>query len=182
MDNVIKQVIAEISESLGQIDEAVLPQVVELIANSDRIFLTGAGRTGLCMRAFGSRLMHLGKQVHVLGETTTPSTQPGDLLIIGSGSGKTKGMLAIAEKAVGIGAQILLITTDPKSPLAELAAKRIIIPAPSLNPKSDYGSIQPMGTLFEQSLLVLTDSLILRLMKVLDINVDEMRERHANLE
>ena len=73
------------------------------------------------MRALGTRLMHLGKTVYVVGESTTPSIQAGELLILGSGSGQTSTLLAIAQKAKHQGAKILLFTTNPSSPLANLA-------------------------------------------------------------
>ncbi len=71
------------------------------------------------------------------------------------------------------------------SPLAELADHRIVIPAPSL--KADEGepghtSVQPMGTLFEQSLLILCDSLVLGMMQRTGVNSAQMFKRHANLE
>ena len=43
-------------------------------------------------------------------------------------------------------------------------------------------SVQPLGTLFEQSLLILCDSLILELMQRSGIGAAQMLERHANLE
>ena len=132
------------------------------------------------MRALGMRLMHLGKTVYVVGETITPSILAADLLIFGSGSGRTSGLLSLAEQARRCGAKILLFTTDAASPLAELADHRIVIPAPSL--KEAEGSLQPMGSLFEQSLLILCDSLILRLMQRTGVNAAQMLERHANLE
>ena len=78
------------------------------------------------------------------------------------------------------GAQILLFTTDATSPLAELADHRIVIPAPSL--REAEGSLQPMGSLFEQSLLILCDSLILKLMQRSGVDAAQMLQRHANLE
>jgi 6-phospho-3-hexuloisomerase len=182
MKEEIKQVITELTVSLSQVDEESLARAVDLLEKKERIFVTGAGRSGLCMSAFGNRLMHLGKQAHILGERTTPSAHPGDLLVIGSGSGKTKGLVTAAEKAIELDLEILLITTDLNSPLASLAAHKILIPAPSLDQQSERSSIQPMGTLFEQTLLILSDILILRLMKRLNVSVDEMRQRHANLE
>ena len=131
------------------------------------------------MRALGMRLMHLGKTVYVVGETTTPSIAATNLLILGSSSGRTASLLAVAEMARHQGAQILLFTTDATSPLAELADHRIVIPAPSSLGK---GSLQPMGSLFEQALLILCDSLILRLMQRTGVDAAQMLERHANLE
>ena len=84
-----------------------------------------------------------------------------------------------------MGAKILLFTTDATSPLAELADHRVIIPAPSLKTSQEIRgliSTQPLGTLFEQSMLILCDSLILRLMQRLGVDAAQMSERHANLE
>ena len=49
----------------------------------------GAGRSGLAAKAFAMRLMHLGFNVYLVGETTTPAVQPDDLVIAVSGSGET---------------------------------------------------------------------------------------------
>ena len=59
-----------------------------LIEKKADIF-SGAGRISLIMQAMGTRLMHLGKTVHVVGKSTTPSIRAGELLILGSGSGQT---------------------------------------------------------------------------------------------
>jgi 6-phospho-3-hexuloisomerase len=131
------------------------------------------------------RLMHLGKTVYVAGETTTPSIAATDLLILGSGSGRTASLLAMAEQARRRGAQVLLFTTDAGSPLAELSDLRVVIPAPSFritDETHDSISIQPLGTLFEQSMFILCDSLILRLMQRTEVSAAQMFERHANLE
>jgi 6-phospho-3-hexuloisomerase len=150
------------------------------------IFVAGAGRSGLCMRALGMRLMHLGKTVFVVGETTTPSIATGNLLILGSGSGRTASLLTMADQARRKGAEILLFTTDLTSPLAELANHHVLIPAPSHKTVDDRTrrrmTIQPLGTLFEQSMLIICDSLILGLMQRTGASSEQMSQRHANLE
>ena len=185
MDGIVEQILAEITACLRQVSDASLNQASAWIETAQRIFLAGAGRSGLCMQALSIRLMHLGKTAYIVGAATTPSIQAGDLLILGSGSGQTATLLAIARKAVSQGAKILLFTTEEASPLAELADHRVVIPAPSLNTSSagrGCVSVQPMGTLFEQSLLILCDSITLRLMANLGVDVAQMQERHANLE
>jgi 6-phospho-3-hexuloisomerase len=162
-----------------------LTQAGMLMQAAPRIFVAGAGRSGLCMRALGMRLMHLGKTVYVVGETATPSIRAENLLILGSGSGRTAGLLTLAEQAQRQQAKILLFTTDATSPLAELANYRVVIPAPSLTaPERARGlmSAQPLGTLFEQSLLILCDGIIVELMQRIGIGAAQMLERHANLE
>jgi 6-phospho-3-hexuloisomerase len=185
MDDLIDRVLAEISTCLHLLSADSLTKAGTLMEDSSRIFVTGAGRSGLVMRALGTRLMHLGKTVYVVGDSTTPSIQTGELLVIGSGSGRTPQQIIIAQKAQSQGAAILLFTTDTSSPLAKLADLCIAVPAPSLEDTSkehDLNSIQPMGTLFEQSLLIICDTIILRLMSRTGISVSQMRLRHANLE
>ena len=180
MESMLEQVLSEVTACVRQVPAESLNQAEMLMETAPRIFVAGAGRSGLCMRAFGMRLMHLGKTVYVVGETTTPNIAAEDLLILGSGSGRTTGLLAMAEKVRNQGAQILLFTTDATSPLAELADHQIVIPAPSL--RETEGSLQPMGSLFEQSLLILCDSLILKLMQQSGVDAAQMLQRHANLE
>jgi 6-phospho-3-hexuloisomerase len=185
MDMMLEQILAEVAACVRQVSAESLTRAAELMESSPRIFVAGAGRSGLCMRALGMRLMHLGKTVYVVGETITPSIAATDLLILGSGSGRTTGLLAMAERARSQGAKILLFTTDATSPLAELTNYRVVIPAPSLKTAegiSGLVSVQPMGTLFEQSMLILCDSLILKLMQRTGISAAQMLERHANLE
>jgi len=183
IEPVIEQVVAEVTACVCQVSPESVSQARALMEAAPRIFLAGAGRSGLCMQALGMRLMHLGKTVYVVSETTTPSIAAEDLLILGSGSGQTASLLVIAEQARRLGAKTLLFTTDATSPLAELADYRVVIPALK-DAEGGRGliSVQPMGSLFEQSLLILCDSLILGLMQQSEVSAEQMFERHANLE
>jgi len=185
MDYVNEQILAEVNACVCQVSTESLAQAEALMEAATRIFVAGAGRSGLCMRALGMRLMHLGQTVYVVGETTTPSIAATDLLIIASGSGRTVSLLAIAEQARRHNAKILLFTTDVTSPMAELADHLVLIPAPSFRmTEGERGtvSVQPLGTLFEQSLFILCDSLILSMMRESGVGAAQMFERHANLE
>jgi 6-phospho-3-hexuloisomerase len=185
MDALIGQVLSELEACVSQVSVESLTQALALIESAPQIFVTGAGRSGLCMRALGMRLMHLGKTVYVIGETTTPGIAAKNLLIIGSGSGQTASLLVMARKARSYDAKILLFTTDATSPMAELADQLVLVPAPSLGMNEgerDHLSIQPMGTLFEQSLFILCDSLILRMIRQSGISTSQMLGCHANLE
>ena len=175
----------EIGDCLGKVSVEEVEKALDEFESAPRIFLAGAGRSALGIRGFAMRLMHLGGQAYVVGETTTPSISSKDLLLIGSGSGRTPSLLAAAEKAKEIGAKVVLITIDRNSPIAQLADVAVVIPAPS--PKAAEGateasSIQSMGSLFEQSLFVLLDSCVLLMMRRLSISEEEMFDRHANLE
>jgi 6-phospho-3-hexuloisomerase len=181
----IEQVTVELSACLRHASGDGLLYAATLIESAPRIFVAGAGRTGLVMRAFGMRLMQLGKSVYVVGETTTPSIRGDDLLICGSGSGRTATMLQVSEIAHRQGVQVLLFTTDAASPLADLADHLMLIAAPphkGARAKGSVPSLQPLGTLFEQSLLILGDTLILELMQRLDVDASQMAELHDNLQ
>ncbi len=182
---VARRVAAEVSGCLGVVDSAAVSAAVTAIAQAPRVFLAAAGRSALAIRGLAMRLMHLGRAAYVVGETTTPGLGSGDLLVIGSGSGRTASLVAHAQKARQLGAQVLLLTIDAQSPIAEVADCVVVIPAPS--PKAAPGaagltSQQPMGSLFEQTLFLLCDSLVLLLMERLDRTADDMFGRHANLE
>ena len=83
---------------------------------------------------FWLRLMHLGKTVYIVGETTTPSIRSNDLLVLGSGSGQSAVLVKIAELARQQGAKPPLFTAETISPLSELADYSVKIPAPTLRP------------------------------------------------
>jgi 6-phospho-3-hexuloisomerase len=177
------QILQELSRTLENIEDEAAQKLVDRMLHAKRIFVAGAGRSGLMIRAFAMRLMHAGLDVYVVGETVTPSLMHGDLLIIGSGSGETKSLAAIAEKAKKLGAYVAIVTVSPQSTIGQLADIVLHIPA---SPKESEAkasiSVQPMGSLFEQSLLLLFDSLILQMMEQRNINASSMLGRHANLE
>lgn len=180
----MKRIIREIGQQAEQIDEEQLENLADEILKAQRIFVAGAGRSGFCARAFSNRLMHLGLTVYFVGEPTTPSIQPGDLLIIGSGSGETVSLLAMAGKAQQIGASIALVTIFPQSSIGSHA--KFIVKVPGITPKSNQEnsnqSIQPMGNVFEQLSWILYDTVTIMLMEKLNMGAEEMFTRHANLE
>ena len=183
--NTIAQVTAEIASCLKNVPDEQIEHALEKLEIASQIFVAAAGRSALGARGFAMRLMHLGKVVHMVGETTTPAIVTGDLLVIASGSGRTQSLVAMANHAVQLDVTILLFTLSEHSPIADLADQIVLIPAPS--PKAaevdcQAVSIQPMGSLFEQSLFVLLDCLVLSLMNRQGITADEMFSRHANLE
>ena len=186
-DMIARSILDELRRTLNRISCDEVEALVREVTGAQRIFVAGAGRSGLVMGSFAMRLAQLGRPVHVVGETTSPPIQPGDLLLIGSGSGVTDRLVHYAEKAAETGARVAAATADPDSPSARLADVVVVIPAPT--PKSskatggkEHRSHQPMGTLFEQSLGVMLDACVLLLMARLDETGRSMFDRHANLE
>jgi len=176
-------ILEELARTVQAVDEASVNALIAQIIRADRIMVAGAGRSGLMMRAFAMRLMHLGFNAYVVGETVTPGLGENGLLIIGSGSGETKSLVAMAEKARVIGASVAAITIHQGSTIGELADTIVQVPAASKENTSQMrATIQPMGALFEQTLLILFDAVILQMMSIEQIDNTAMFGRHANLE
>ncbi len=179
----IHLVLKELETTLSDISAGETTAFADAILNAERIFVAGAGRTGLVVRAFAMRLMQFGLTVFVVGDTTTPAIRAADLLVIGSGSGATASLIGMAEKAKAIGASVALVTIFPQSRIGALSDVVVEIPAPAPKASGSHRtSIQPMGSLFEQSLLMFLDLVILELMTRIAKSSDAMFQLHANLE
>lgn len=172
----------EITTTAGALEREELAAVARLVAESRRVFVVGAGRSGLVLRMAAMRLMHLGLEVHVAGDTTTPAIRSGDLLVAASGSGTTSGVVKAASTAAAVGARIAVYTTDPESPLAARADAVVVIPAAR---KTDHGgavSRQYSGSLFEQVLFLASEAVFQSLWDADGTPAEDLWLRHANLE
>ena len=174
------RILEELGRSLGAVGPAA-DALADAVLGARRVYVAGAGRSGLMLRAFAMRLMHLGLTSYVVGESVTPAIGAGDLLLIGSGSGETESLCCMARRCRALGAQLAVVTTNPKSAIAALAETVVAVPAPAKD-AGGTASIQPMGSLFEQTLLLLLDSTALTLMERMGLTGEQMYGRHANIE
>lgn len=178
----------ELDHAVRLVDEGSIRALADKIERAERIFLAGAGRSGLMGRAFAMRLMHTGISAYVVGETTTPGITGRDLLIVGSGSGETASLVSMAKKAKSTGASVAAVTINPDSSLGALSDLIIKLPgavkdrSAKTGTETAAGTIQPMGSLYEQTLLVFYDAVILQLMKLKGLDTAGMYGNHANLE
>ena len=172
-------VLEEIARVLPRIDEDSSKQLCREIARAKRVYITGVGRSAIMVKAFGQRLMHLGFEVHCADEITAPAIGRGDLLVVCSGTGRTLLPIYMARRARRFGARVAAVTARPRSRLARIAHFLVEIPAP-LEP--GRRTRQPARSLFEQSLFLYLDSVILTLMRDLRIPGSRIRRRHANLQ
>lgn len=156
--------------------------LIPILQQAPRIFVIGAGRSGLAMKAAAMRLMHLGCTTFVVGETTTPAIRSGDLLLAASGSGTTSTIVNAAKKAAAAGATIITLTTTSQSPLANLSTHVLIIPAAQKQDFHGTLSQQYAGSLFEQFLLLFMDAVFQTLWAQDGTPAEELWTRHANLE
>lgn len=175
-------ILDEVRSTLAQVDESQLQTAAAALTDAERVFFHGAGRSGLALKMAAMRMMHLGLTVYVVGEVVTPAIREGDLLVTASGSGTTAGVLHAAEVSKKSGARILAITAAPTAALAQLASALITIPAATKQGTDRTSSQQYAGALFEQSVLLLMDTLFQFLWQKSGATAAELWSRHANLE
>lgn len=188
MDNAVDiglTILKELDGSLRQIDKRQAEDFVDAILAAEKVFVAGCGRSLLMIRGLAMRLMHMGFEAYVVGETVTPAIGPGDLLIIGSGSGETGTLTVMAQKAKKAGAKLALVTIYPESTIGVLADYIVqIVAATTKGDRESVKSIQPGANMFEQSLLLFGDASMIRIIErchIVEGNKSLMK-RHANLE
>jgi 6-phospho-3-hexuloisomerase len=160
-----------------------------ILAHKDegRIFLLGAGRSGLVASAFAMRLMHLGLTVHVIGEVVTPAVRANDLVIVVSGTGETRQVNEVVNIAKHEGTKIAAVTSNKDSSLGTLADVVIVISGRTETDDTSFVerqvtgtsiSFTPLGTLFEINVMVFLDSVIAGLMEALGKKEKDLERRH----
>ena len=182
--DLVDAMLADLARALHAVNPAEIDALQAALLSADRIFIAGKGRSGLQMRAFAMRLMHLGLTVHVVDDVTTPAIVAGDLLLIGSSSGRIASLLRHIDTARAAGAALATLAGNLDSPIAAAADIVVYIPATNFKAGRDKGddSIFVMGSLFEHCLGLLCDLIIIRLKAALGVDESAMNARHANLE
>jgi 6-phospho-3-hexuloisomerase len=182
-------ILEKVKEITDKISHKDFDNFINFIIEAPRIYIIGAGRSGLVARAFGMRLVHLKKTVFIVGETITPALRKGDSLLAVSGSGKTTWVVETARVSKYLGGKVAVITSNPRSELANMADTIVLIDSEAIPREvTDYTTRQlmgiplpPLGSLFEISTLVFFEACVLELMKRLGIEEKEMKKIHANL-
>lgn len=174
----------ELSRTLNSIDPASLERLKNDILEADQVFFIGVGRVMLSLQAICKRLAHLGIKAHFVGEITEPHLNPSDLLIVGSGSGGSLFPLGIAKKArETVNCKIVHLGSNPNSPMKEICDYMVRIPVRTKNYLDDeIDSVQPMTSLFEQSLLLVGDILAKIIIEEKQLDMKGLWQYHANME
>lgn len=190
--NAMSAIVEHVSDIIGKLDESEIDVMVEVIQSAGRVFLLGAGRSGLVARAFAMRLVHLGLTAYVVGESITPAMTDKDLLVAVSGSGETTSIVSAARIAKGVGSRVLAVTSYPNSSLGGVSDHVVVVHGrtkidierdPLRNQiEGKYTSLTPLGTLFEDTVMIFLDGIIARLMIQLHALEEDLKKRHSTLE
>jgi len=192
---IAKEIITGIDRIIEKISNEEIEKILDVLIharNDKKILIIGTGRSGFVGKCFALRLMHLGFNVYVAGETITPALRKEDLVIAISGSGTTRTVVTQAEVAKEIGAKVIAITSRPESPLGRISDLVVVVKGRTkIAKEEDYVSRQmmgeheplaPLGTMFELSTMIFLDCLIAELMNRMGEREDDLRKRHAVIE
>ena len=170
-----QDMLVRIQATMDKVDWVSFLELADLLPRAVRTFVAGAGRSGLVARSFGMRLMHAGLPAFIPGETTTPAIGPGDLLVAISCTGATGYTDHVAQRARQYGARVVVLTSQPNSPIIRNADKVVLIPVVAED-------IVLRAAVFEHAASLCLDAVFNVLSKRLKLDLDEYRKRHANLE
>ncbi|MFP3938308.1 MAG: SIS domain-containing protein [Phycisphaerae bacterium] len=178
-DDALKQagrdLLDRIETVMEEVDWGRIVELAQVLPTVRRTFLTGAGRSGLVARSFGMRLMHAGIPAYIPGETITPATGPGDLLVAISCTGETGLTGFFVRRARELGVRVVLLTSNESSTLAEDADETVLIPVRAEN-------IVIRAAVFEHATSLCLDAVFNVLSERLKLDMETYRRRHANLE
>jgi len=194
----MEEMAESIRKTTAGLDKAQTSALFQRILDARRIYVTGAGRSGLIARAFAMRLLHMGFDVFVVGETVTPALQPGDTLVVFSGSGETHTMATFCKTVKELGGIVCLITAVPDSTISRIAD--CVVNLGDLTGyyrgdtttfemrqmtgqyRSAAAAFAPLGTMFETLALIFSDAVISALMEAKKEGAKELKGRLTNME
>ena len=175
----------DLGEVLRSVDKGEVEAFRRAILDAKNIFVTGLGRSGLMARGFAMRLMHLGRPVFHVGDVITPAIEEGDLLIIGSRTGRSPVLGHYIHIARRAGAKVAVITADREGRAAAKADTVLTMddrPVQQRRGETPGQRPLPLGSLFEQALLVVLDQVVLDLMDDLGLSEADLARVHTTFE
>lgn len=194
----MEQMAQSIKKTTAMLDKTETSAFFQRMLSAQRVYVAGAGRSGLIARAFAMRMLHLGFDVYVVGETITPALQPGDTLVVFSGSGETHSMVTFSGTVKELGGTICLITASSESTMSRIADCVVNLGDLTGYYQGDtstfeerqvtgqYRSVSaafaPLGTMFETLALIFSDAVISALMVAKKEGARELKGRLLNVD
>jgi len=162
------------------VNEDMAERAVDMILAARKVFIYGAGRSGMVGRMFAQRLMHLDLKAYYLSETITPAFKTDDCLVIISGSGETLSPKAMAQGAKDIGGKVIVLTANPRSTLGKLSDHVLLVKGQTKDAKQE--SLAPFTSLFDITAITVLDSMGRLIMDRTGKTEKDIDETHATIE
>ncbi|HEQ79307.1 MAG TPA: SIS domain-containing protein [Euryarchaeota archaeon] len=170
-------IINSITRAISDDLEPEIEQTCKYILDANKVFVYGVGRSGLVAQSFAIRMVQLGLDVHFVGESTTPIVTNRDVMIIVSNTGSTMSAVQTANISRREGLPVIAVTSRKYSKLAHAANLTILL---KIETGTDMQKKHaPLGTLFEDTAVILFELITVCLMRRLNKDEHDMRSRHA---
>lgn len=176
MQEALDRIIDGCRRSLATVDSDDVDTLIDEIRSSRKVFVYGSGRSGLVGQLFAVRLVQLGFDVHFVGEMTTPIIGKEDLTLLISYTGRTSSVVQTGQIAKRIGSRVVCVTGTHGSPLTKVSDVSVVM---NVVDEPGIKSSAPLGTIFEDSSLLLFDCIVSELMVREGASEEDMRNRHA---
>ena len=147
-------------ENLDEIADKLVDLIVKT-SEYDKIYVYGAGRSGFIGKSFVMRMVQLGINSYSIGESSAPLMNEDDIIIIISGSAKTKIIQEIRDVSFRIGLEIVLITTKSDNNIPKVD---FIISIGGKSKTTDTQQYLPLGSYFEINSFLFLESIVAKLM------------------
>ena len=179
----LERILEENHRLLQSLSDKKAEDFIQRILGARAIFFCAQGRSGFILRCFCMRLMHLGYHVYFCGETITPAIEPGDMLVVLSGSGETPSTLEAVMATKRRKAFTFAIVGTIESRITSAVDRYIHLPGTTkLRRDSEPQSLQMAGSLFEQAAFIFLEAIILTLHQERLAGSDSFSSRHAVIE
>ena len=168
------------AQYLNAVSQEQLDALTNAILQANRIYVAGFGRAGNVVKIMAMNCSQAGLQSFIVGDNTTPSIKPGDLLVIGSGSGETKTMAVIAKQCKEHGVKLALLSSNAESTIGKLADINVVIPAEG-SPADTVEAYFGTGS-FYHTMMMVQDCVLAYLLDAQGLTVQDVYNNHNNLE
>ena len=187
------RVLEELNESartmLGTLSEEELGHAAGIIRGAGKVYVSGAGHTGLISRTFTMKLKHVGVDAYTAFDEINPPFADADLLVAVSQSGETKTVVTLSEKARLLGGRVLAITSMSESTLGRSADCVLELPVASV--ETEFSALTVFGRMsgrnlsgavFGFALYALFYAIAARVADIRGECAETIDARHTNLE
>ncbi|MFX0091444.1 MAG: SIS domain-containing protein [Candidatus Hodarchaeota archaeon] len=161
-----------------------LRSLIKELSTTKNIFISGAGMSGIVASIASIRFQHLGIMT-VRAPYDWRFRKKNDLLLIISGSGKTKALISAAEQAIESEMRLVSLTSFKESSITKMSNLSLWVNGRKSNvseyevPHKNQDLVNPA---FEWSTAIFLDSIVAQLAYNLKITEDLMRQEHSNVE
>ncbi len=158
--SIAQKLLNDVTDSLGRTDPRSFLKFVQALSKRRTILVAGEGRSAAAGRAFAHALADLGRDVHVLGESTTPGIKLGDMLIVLTENGSSPLMAQRVTTARGLAASVTVITAEGHSKLLRDADPGIVLPPPARTPFTTESAPGARSLVFCEALMLYLDAAV----------------------